>query len=237
MKKRILWGIAAAGMLLLTGCVAETYALTEEEQDIIAEYAATVLLRNDENYYTEALLSPTPTPTPLPTSTPTPTPVPTAAPTPTGGSTGASGNRGEAEIQANADLNQVFGLAGLRVEYIDYQLMDVYLLENNSSVMLRASEGKQLLVVNMRVKNTAGILQEFDFGGQSISYQLDCNEKNFVRPELTVLEEDMLYMTIQLMPGEEKDCLLVFQVGQDSDLSDANLIVSRGDYTAIVSLN
>lgn len=236
MKKKVLLGLAAAGMLFMTGCIADTYALTEEEQDIIAEYAATVLLRNDENY-AEALLSPTPTPTPIPTMTPTPTPTPTPAPTPQGGSTSAAGRGEEAEIQANADLNQVFGLAELQVEYSDYQVTDSYSLKDNQSFIIRADAGKQLVIINVSLENTAGILQAFDFGGQAITYHLDCNEENFARPEITVLENDLLYMTVELAPGEKKEAVLIFQTGQAADLSDANLIVSRGDYTAIVSLD
>ena len=46
-------------VLLTEGCLLEIHPPTEEEQNIIAEYAADVLLRHDENHVGAALLSPT----------------------------------------------------------------------------------------------------------------------------------------------------------------------------------
>ncbi|MBQ9118620.1 MAG: hypothetical protein IJY09_01005 [Lachnospiraceae bacterium] len=239
MKKKVLLGIVAAGMLMTTGCIAQTHPLTEEEQDIIAEYAAGVLLRHDENY-TEALPSPTPTPTPLPTATPTPTPSPTPTPVPTGGagdSTKVPTPGAGEEIQANADLNQVIGLAQLNAEYKGYTLMDKYSLEGNESFLIRPDAGNTLLVLDFVLENKASIPQLFDFGKQKITYQLDCNEENFLKPMITVLDHDLLYMKAEIAAAGRKECVLIFQIPKDADMTDVNLIVSREDYTEIISLD
>ena len=96
MRKRV-WmaaAVAAASLVILNGCLADTYPLTEEEQNIIAEYAAGVLLRSDSSY-TQALISPTPTPSPTPA--PSPTPEPTTAPGDKGNSGSGKGDKDKVE--------------------------------------------------------------------------------------------------------------------------------------------
>ena len=57
MKRRMILAALLLSVLLTEGCLLEIHPLTEEEQNIIAEYAADVLLRHDENHVGAALLS------------------------------------------------------------------------------------------------------------------------------------------------------------------------------------
>lgn len=231
MRKKILLA-AAASLVLLNGCMGETYPLTEEEQDIIAEYAAGVLLRNDEGY-TQALVTPTPTPSPEPTLTPTPEPTAAAGEDETGGSHGGNGG-GDNTVTANAALNEVYGLEGLLVEYDGYELLES-ISEENGTYLVSAEDGRMLLKVNFVLTNTAGIEQSFDFGAQNINYQLDCNEKKFLQPKITGL--DMLFLNITLAPGGSSKGCIIFEVSSTVEPEDCNVIVSRDTYTSILALD
>ena len=89
MKKRIILVGLSLMLCMLAGCL-EATPLTDEEMDVAAEYAASLLLKYDKHYDTplyyaeerEERLTPTPTPTLRPTK-PTATPKPTVTPKPT----------------------------------------------------------------------------------------------------------------------------------------------------------
>lgn len=234
MRKKVLSAAAALSLVLLTGCMGETYPLTEEEQDIIAEYAAGVLLRNDESY-TQALITPTPTPSPEPT--PTPTPGPTAAVEDGKGGGHRENGDGGNTVTGNAALNEVYGLEGLLVEYDGYETVDSITEENAAGTYaVMADDGKVLLKVNFTLTNTAGIEQSFDFGAQGISYQLDCNEKKFLQPKITGLEQDMLFRKITLAAGESSRGCVIFDISSEVSPEDCNVIVFKDDRTSILVL-
>ena len=233
MKKKLRILAAATAMTLLTGCIAETYPLTEEEQNMIAEYAAGVLLRNDEGY-TQPLITPTPIPATL-----TPTPEPSkpgenATPTPKpSGDTGSSGG-GAYENQNLVSFRDVFGIEGLDVSYQGFQCMDQY--QPAKGTVIRPEKGKQLVFVFLLLTNTLSDSLSIDLGAKGMSYRLDCNGDSFVKPEITVLEDDILYYSTVLSPEQKKEVFLVFQVKEGVEISGANLIASGDDVTAILPL-
>ncbi|MDE7212631.1 MAG: hypothetical protein K2O03_14465 [Lachnospiraceae bacterium] len=229
-KKIMLAAAAAASAVMLTGCLAKTYPLTEEEQNIIAEYAAGVLLRNDENY-TQKLVSPTPTPSPEPTPGPTSAPVTDGK----GENHNQTGKTDNVVLESNATLSEVYGLEGLSVEYDGYESSSV--LEENSGYIVRAGQGKMLMKVRFVLTNTAGIEQVFDFTGQDIRYRLEFGGKSDIQAKITGFEEDMLYRNVTLAAGESCEGCVVFEVQEMEEPIEGRVVVSRGDaYTAIVTL-
>ncbi len=231
MKKRI-WiaAAAAASLITLNGCLAETYPLTEEEQNIIAEYAAGVLLRSDAAY-TQALLTPTPTPLPSPSPELTKAPTPTLAEKDDGK---GNGSKEDSEVKENSSLNDVYGLEGLLVEYDSYEVADQ--IKETGGYVVPFESGKKLVKLKFTLTNTAGIDQVFDFSKQNINYQLDCKEKSFIAPMITALSGDMLYMKATLAPGESCDGYVIFRIPEKAKSKINNVIISRDSYTSIVSL-
>ena len=229
MKKRI-WiaAVAAASLITLNGCLAETYPLTEEEQNIIAEYAAGVLLRSDATY-TQALLTPTPLPNPSPKLTKAPTPTPAEKNDGKG-----SASKGDSEVKENSSLNDVSGLEGLLVEYDSYEVVDQ--IKETGGYVVPFESGKKLVKLKFTLTNTAGIDQVFDFSKQNINYQLDCKENSFITPMITALSGDMLYMKATLAPGESCDGYVIFRIPEKAESKINNVIISRDSYTSIVSL-
>lgn len=227
MKKKTLLCLAVSALLFLPGCIADTYELTAEEQDLIAEYAAGVLLRNTEDY-AGALLTPIPTLTPTPEPTSTPLPEPTSA-------SGSAGQGNPAGAVSNADLTEVFGLAGLQVEFEGFRVYERYEDEVNSNYVVLPKKGDQLVAAEMKLTNQSGITQEFNFGELKIIYQLDCDGKSFIQPMVTALSGDLLYLSTELSAGESGVFYVLFQTDTDADIEDMNLIVSRGDKTTILT--
>jgi len=105
LKKRLLLSLAVVSMFGLTGC-ASSIRLTENENNIVAEYLAGVLL-SQQRSYDQALIEPSPTPTPVPTVTPTPTSP--EKPSTVSNKGNNSGYQTGSNVQANADFTEVIG--------------------------------------------------------------------------------------------------------------------------------
>lgn len=230
MKKKIYLAAFFVLLSMTSGCLLDTHKLTDQEMDIIAEYAADALLRHDN--YQEALLSPTPTPTLTPTPTPESTPTPTQKPQVTGQPDDGRNPSGD-KIQAS--LTEVFGLEGLCVDYDGFETAESY-SDPSISYALNASEGMQWVKVKLKLTNTAGILQSFRFADLNVIYQLDCGMKYFLKPKLTLLTNDLTILESDIQAGESISCFLLFEAEKDVDFSKANFIVSRDDRAAIIRL-
>lgn len=239
-KKRnyigVLLGLGA--LTVLGGCY-EPLEITEQEMDIVAEYAATVLIRHGTQ--TDELLlnrreqekaqilsaTPTPRPTPEPTDSPgkedhqqtgvTQKPEATAVPDNT-----------EITMQ---DLTELLAKENFFFRYTGYKADSVY--QGAGELFAAAEEGKQLIVLEFDVTNQSsgaltlsmsqGVSKEFVYtlrvGGTS------------VKPSLTLLQED-LYTSYEVdyAAGETKKGVLVFECPlKESEDSMTLTILKKSD--------
>lgn len=226
LKKRFLLLMATAlTAVSLFGC--SKISLTEEQNDMIAEYLAGVILRNEVNY-TEKLV----TPTPIPSPTPKPdVPNPTEAAKP---NSGASSSQGNAEnTQVNVDFTQVVGIKGLKLNYEKYELMDEIF---NGNEYLPAEDKKQYLVVSFSIENTTDQSIKLKLGEQKISYQLDLGEGKRIKSLLTILDNDLRFFSNTIKAKETQTGVVIFQIQKNQSLDSANIIISANSKTATVQL-
>lgn len=235
LKKRwFLIGLFIA-ILSLTGCTS-VVPLSEDEENMIAEYMAKGVLDSQEGY-TEALFTPTPTPTPTPTSTPEPisTPIPdaTLTPTPTNQPSN-SGSSSSSNQQANADFEQVMGMTNIKVEYTGYEIVES--LSEGSFHLDPPTKGKQLFIVRFDVTNTSKKQIPFRLGDLNISYLLDLNINQKENPLVTLIDNDLRFIDLKIKAGETKETFVFFEIDKKLKVEQANLIISREDKTAIIKL-
>ncbi|MBP3609848.1 MAG: hypothetical protein J6J42_05865 [Lachnospiraceae bacterium] len=234
MKKRIC--IVGMSMLLcmMCGCLQST-PLTDEELDVVAEYAANLLLKYDVNYdsplyYVEEmteLLSPTPTPTPVVT------------PVPDGAESGMQGNGSSVvpggtdpevtigsinDAETNKQLTQVIAEENFSITCENFELMDA--VESNDYFSLVAKEGRQYAVVTFRLHNNTEQDQIFDASENGLEYLLDINVGTVSRVSLSMLENDMQYMPITVPAKGEAEAVLVFEIGTE-EINTAHLMISN----------
>lgn len=227
-KGRILIGLTAC-MLCLSGCTS-AISLTENEENVIAEYLAQALLRSDENY-TESLIEPTPTPTetPTPTQTMAPSPVITEtvnAPLESGDSA-ASSNK-----QANADFAQVIGIDGISTEYVRYDIISS-VTDESFSVDLRTQD---MFVVSFSITNQTSKDIDLDLGPLNISYKLNLDVKKNVKPLITIFEDDLRYLDTTIKGNDTIYAVVIFGVDKNVTFDTSNVIISRDDKTAIIKI-
>ena len=249
MKKRILLAVLSLMLCLLAGCL-EATPLNEEEMDVVAEYAASLLLKYDRHYDTplyyaedrEVRLSPTPTPTPKPKN-------PTATPTPVADNKNPSGSGPQEEVSATATptpaplynqeetTNQLTGLMAVEditVSCTGCELMDSVV--SNDYFSLQAKEGSQYAVVSFLLQNNSNRDVVFDASGRGLEYSMDVNIDTIFRASLSLLENDLQYMEIQVPASGSAEAVLVFEIS-DTEIKTLHLIIQdKEENTVFVKL-
>ena len=234
MKKKILIAAVVLGMFCMTGC-AKMIELTDEENDMIAEYIAGFILDNEANY-TEKLVTPTPVPTQKPTPSPTAVPVPSpvipadATPVPTGKT-----ETGEQNLQANADYSSIVGLRGIDIRYASYDTGKEYYYYNGL-MSVDAEKGKKILRVTFNIVNTTKEQIDISLKDSEITYRLDLGNSKFEKAMLTAMDNDIIYLTATIGAKESMEAVLFFSVPEDMDVSGKNIIISKDDKTAIIKI-
>ena len=228
LKKFIGVVFGACALAMLAGCY-EPLDITDKEMDMVAEYAAGVLVKHGTNA-TDVLLdrqeqeeafaamaTPTPRPTLAPSSDnkkpvtgapeggesgekPTPTAKPTATPIP---------DNTELTMQ---DLTKLLGKENFYFRYEDYEATMLY--QGEGDLFAAAGEGKQLVVVKFDVTNRSdkeATLTLNKGASKDFVYTLRVGGK-VIKPSLTLLEEDF-YTSYEksFKAGETKRCVLVFE--------------------------
>lgn len=229
MKFKLLLVVTGMSLLLLTGC-GSSISLTDNETSIVAEYVGGLVLKYDKNYE-DSLIVPEDILEEDVQATVTPTP--TTAPSDEGVNNANDTVSKDSNKQANADFTEVIGIEGLTVEYSGYKTSDNY---SDPYFTIESGDGKQLLIVGFDVKNTTKKDVAMNLGNSDISYQLDINTGTFQKPLLTFLDNDLRLIDTTVEANSTLKTVLVFNVSDKINLDVVNVIISRGDKTAIVKL-
>ena len=247
MKKRILLAGLSLMLCMLTGCL-EATPLNDEEMDVVAEYAASLLLKYDVRYETplyyaderEVRLTPTPTPTPKPV-------YPTKAPTPAENKT-PSINVSKEESSAatptpvpfynqeetTKQLTELISTDNISMSCDGYELM--YSVVSNNYFSLQAKEGMQYAVVSFTLYNDSNQDVVFDASDKGLVYAMDVNIATSFRASLSLLENDLQYTAITVPASGTAEAVLVFEI-YDKDINTLHLIVQdKDDNTMFVKL-
>lgn len=233
MKKRILMIGLSVILCLLGGCLEDT-PLTEAEMDVVAEYAAGLLLKYDKNYSTplyysgslaemERLLTPTPIPTPTPVITGTPV---------TGTNNTSGTNSEQSKItpvplspdnpETSRQLTEILAVENITVSCEGFELMESVV--SNEYFTLAAKEGRQYAVVYFELQNNTAEELIFDASKRNLEYSIDINTGTVSRVSLSMLEQDLQYMPITVPANATAEAVLVFEIDA-VEINTAHLII------------
>lgn len=247
MKKYIGGLFGACALTVFAGCY-EPLDLTDSEMDMVAEYAAAVLVehgtkttetlldRKEQEVAWAELATPTPRPpvsqitgdkedtnsgeeeniTTPGAATATPKPKPTSTPVP------------DNTKETMQDLSELMGNSKFEFNYTGYESTVFY--QGAGGLFTAAEDGKQLVVVQFDVTNTAGKEAKLVLNKgaeKAFTYTLRVGDKS-IRPSLTLLEEDFCTSyEVSYKSGETKKCVLVFECAKDVPLDNMVLTVLK----------
>lgn len=223
------------------GCY-EPFEITDAEMDIVAEYAAGVLVkhgvqtteklldREEQEISKQLSATPTPRPTIAPGKTEQTTPddkkndekSPTKTPskTPT-----AVPDNTELTMQ---DLTELLDKEDFFFRYTGYQTTPLY--QGNGDLFAAASEGKQLVVLEFEVTNQSSKAMKLEMNKGATKgyvYTLRMGTTS-VKPSLTLLQEDLYTSySMEYAAGETKKGVLVFECSDKEKMDSLTLTILK----------
>lgn len=222
---------------LLEGCsVGDSVELTEEQNELVSEYAAGLLLKYEKGHnigltrvaevdFKELDVVPTPTPEP--------TPEPIEAPSEEEAAlvddiSGSSLVNDEVDTKITPPLNEIFGMQGVNIDFTYAELCDVYPETEDLVFSMNASNGNNLLIMHFNVYNPNG--ESVSVISNKGDYKLRAlvNGEDRLRAELTFLTNDLTSYTDNIEPSEAKDTVLVFELADNVSLESLGLLAVNG---------
>ena len=243
--------------LFLSGCE-KTIELTDEENYLIAEYAAELLLKYDRNidlkYFDESTAYVPEIEEPEITEEPT-TEATTETTTEKSEEQVTTEDSNEesitTEIDVKEDISQVIpakdfdlakfvGVENVSVKYSHYMILDSYPSydQDGMYIEIEAPDGYKLLVIKFDMENLTGTSQDVDLYNKDIDYHIIINDSKMAKQMLTILMDD-LYTYQGVLDGDmRQENVLLFQLSESvaESIDNLKLKVTYDAQEQIISL-
>ena len=232
--------IVLLAALLTTGCGNKIPELSEQEQELVVEYAREVVLKHDRNYQSRLVdLS-------LEQEN-----VNEAEPeVPSEEEDEASSDAKEADGQEvsvtdntqtevqNVTLEEFLKLDDVKFTYNGYELDNFYPQQGEELYfIMEATQGSKLLVLKFLAENTSGTEINLDIAKTEARFKIiaDGVGKNALT---TMLLNDLTYYQGTIAPGGNVELVLVCEIPEDqTEISTLELTMKSVDDSATISLN
>lgn len=222
MRKKIFTAALAVVLCLgTTGCGENTIPnLTEDELQLIGEYTAVTLMKYDANRRSRLVELPQEEePAELPEEIPEAEELPQETEELSGmGEPENTPVIDRTDNTENGSVEAVLALPeGISVSYAGLEVCDVYPnAEEPGYFVLRATEGKKLLVLRFSLFNGSGQEQTADIASQPVEFRVTVNG-DYTRNALpSLLPDDLTAFRDTLSAGETREAVLVIEVGEQS---------------------
>lgn len=218
MNRKIILSLCLCfGVCALGGCAKAT-DLTEEQQDLIAEYSAGLLLQYEDRYERklvseETAVTPSATPLATPSATPVsevePTKVPVSSQSVGVLQTGA-GDEEEEQFQQST-LDEMYQIQDVTFSYKSYQIGRVY-PKKKSAFPMTAKKGQKFFVVRFQVKNTSGQSRKVNLQHRDFTYSLVLDDVEY-QPTIVIQKNGGLNYLKTTLPGKtDEEAVLVYSI-------------------------
>ena len=257
-KRRLLAGLIACGIFVTTGC-GQVIDLTDEENHLIAEYAAELLLKYDRNYDTrynpDELEDTTETMTETDATTEATTEVVTTTEAATteqdapadGQTTQAQPVTDEAvkedigaTVDSDFDIAAFVGESRISVRYAYYMVVDSYPSydQDGMYIEVQAPEGYKLLVLKFEVENKTNEDQAVDLYNKDVNYNIVVDNSRTTKQMLTILADDLYTYDKTIQASSREETVLLYTVSESvaNKWTDLKLQVKYGGTSAVLQL-
>lgn len=257
-KRRLLAGLIACGIFVTTGC-GQVIDLTDEENHLIAEYAAELLLKYDRNYDTrynpDELEDTTETMTETDATTEATTEVVTTTEAATteqdapadGQTTQAQPVTDEAvkedigaTVDSDFDIAAFVGESRISVRYAYYMVVDSYPSydQDGMYIEVQAPEGYKLLVLKFEVENKTNEDQAVDLYNKDVNYNIVVDNSRTTKQMLTILADDLYTYDKTIQASSREKTVLLYTVSDSvaNKWTDLKLQVKYGGTSAVLQL-
>ncbi len=236
----VIYLVLIVSVISLTGCM-DVKDMSEDKSDLVAEYAAGVLLRYSDQYehrlITKEQRAKGEQPQATSTAKASATPVATVTPEsgiPSASQTGGQGaSEGTQEPVPEVSLDEWYQLTGVQVTYDSCRFTKKY-----GSSQIRADKGQTLFVVTFALRNTSGGSRKANLMDRgNIRYTLDVDGSQY-EPGISMLPNGgMNNLKTTIKKDKTEKAALIFRMDQNqASASSIVLSIKEGDKTASVKL-
>ena len=234
--------LSMAGTLALGGCASEIAELTPEQQQQVGEYAAFAMLKYDAEHRSrlvdysevEAADEKARAAAEAAAAAELAKELETGAASRPEGTYDADGNlidvidsseNGTAAAKSMEDYLEL--ASGITLTYQGYTVQNSYPEESDVSEFFAvdASPGKKFVVLWYSLYNGSGADQHINFLSDNISMRSRINNELNVTALVTMLDDDMSTLDTDLKAGEERECVLVFEIDQESASNIDSIVI------------
>lgn len=225
---------------LASGCGNKIPEMTEEQQELIVEYAAGTVLKYDKNYESR-----------LVEITLEETVEEEKAPDENASAPEEEINQTEADevpvidnteaVNTVASIEEFLQFDFVKINYTGYEVCDVYPDNEEADELyffMNATEGNKLIILKFLMENISGEDREINIAQSNVRFKIAVNgvEKNALT---TMLLNDLAYYYGQLAAGESVELVLVCEVPdeQAGEISSLELNMQSADSEAVISIN
>ena len=203
-SKKLIGCLLVTMTVCLAGGCAKFQVLTEEEENLYADYAANLVLKYDKNYIDR--MKSVELETEKPTEKQTETSAEVSAET---------SDRGDTQTVAETSINELFGLQGLQIQPAGYEVADAYPSDSNALGMsMTAVKGSKLLVLKFSVTNTSGADVSISMLEKNAQYRGILNDTIKVNAQVTGLLHALNTYQGTIPAGGTEELVLVFQINE-----------------------
>ncbi len=257
-KRRLLVGLIACGIFVTTGC-GQVIDLTDEENHLIAEYAAELLLKYDRNYDTrynpDELEDTTETMTETDATTEATTEVvSTTEAATTEQDAPADGQTTQAQpvtdeavkedigatVDSDFDIAAFVGESRISVRYAYYMVVDSYPSydQDGMYIEVQAPEGYKLLVLKFEVENKTNEEQAVDLYNKDVNYNIVVDNSRTTKQMLTILADDLYTYDKTIQASSREEAVLLYTVSDSvaNKWTDLKLQIKYGGTSAVLQL-
>ena len=246
MKKGKIIGVLAISACMLTGCIDSMPDMTEEQSELVAEYAADMLLKYSPNYHyriadeEEVASAEAEMETSQEEETTQEESQPSQDLSQTGsGETVSVGAETSVEDGAEYDLAAFFGMDQFSIMYASCEVKDAYPnAESGVGFSVTASQGYNLLVLHFDVENLGEEAAQCDLFDQISKVSVNVNDAGYVQALSTLLTNDLTTYMEDIPAGEVADAVVVVPVEQTDldEIQTAVIQITTQDSVVNISL-
>lgn len=234
MKKGKIIGVLAISACMLTGCIDSMPDMTEEQSELVAEYAADMLLKYSPNYHyriadEEEVAS---AEAEMETSQEEETTQEESQPSQDLSQSGSGesvsvGAETSVEDGSEYDLATFFGMDQFSIRYASCEVTDAYpKAESGAGFSVTAPQGYNLLILHFDVENLGEEAAQCDLFDQINKVRVNVNDAGYVQALSTLLTNDLTTYMEDIPAGEVADAVVAVPVEQ-TDLDEIQTAVMR----------
>jgi len=219
------------------------YPLSEANTNIVAEYMAGMLLKYDKNY-SSSLINYRETDEISDTGYKEDREVETVKESEDNENDIVNNeeNNNESNNEGNTQdtdyaLSEIIGKQDFDIQYTGYRTADALSdNETNSVFSVEAKEGYTFFVAEFSVENKTDRDKVFDLSKSTLKYRLDINNETTYKPQSVLLENNLLFININVKAGEKISAILVFEITETMDTANIDLNIFNDEMTKTISI-